>query len=409
VAAAKARQAEEEQQQKENKPEEQVTAPAIKATPLVVSALPTSRVTPTAQPTSPLKRTENGSSVFFTDDPLVVKRPASAVMMHRMHAADSTAAVETPLPAPPQPPPTRLPGTKAIPASLPRVGNGTAEAKTSANLPAVNDDWRASENLPMRRPPSEVYAKGKRKNSVSIFADKQKQKKPFPWAPLGFVAAVALAAAMLIMFALSAPKLVNTPVLQPDKLTFTWKPGTPKPEEQILKLKGGTASSSFTAASSDEEWLSVTPKSDDASNRSWQIKVDPEKVGPTGPNGTSGWIDVTSTEGFKTQEEVIVKVGAADVLPATVKKMPLTAPKEEKSGLVITAPRAAPTSTVKKSATAIPSTDKGTTAAANGVAASAKTVIDHKSPVTASKPAVTPPSATAAKKQPVNDPIDNND
>ena len=51
--------------------------------------------------------------------------------------------------------------------------------------------------------------------------------------------------------------------------------------------------------------------SDEPTNRSWEVTVDPEKVGPTGPNGTSGWIDVVSTEGFKTQEEVILKVTSA--------------------------------------------------------------------------------------------------
>jgi hypothetical protein len=161
----------------------------------------------------------------------------------------------------------------------------------------------------MRRPPSDVYAKGKRRGSSAIFAEKE--KKSFPWAIVGFVLVVGLAVTALIMFAWSAPKMANTPALQPDKLTFTWKAGTPKPQEQILRLKGGQSSASFSASSSDEEWLTVTPVSDEPTNRSWEVTVDPEKVGPTGPNGTSGWIDVVSTEGFKTQEEVILKVTSA--------------------------------------------------------------------------------------------------
>jgi hypothetical protein len=400
VAAAKARQAEEEKLQKETKPEEEATptAPApIKTTPLVVSSPPISRVTPMPQPAASLKRAENGSGAFLTDDPLVVKRPATAVMAQRMNASDSSAAVATPIPAPP-PPPTRLPGTKAIPASVPRAINGTVDAKASASVPAVDDSRRVSENLPMRRPPAEVYAKGKRKYSSAIFADK-KAKKPFPWPVIGFVAAVALAAAALIMFALSAPKLVNTPVLAPDKLAFSWKPGTPKPQEQILRLKGGSASSSFSATSSDEEWLTVTPQSDEPTNRSWQVKVDPEKVGPTGPNGTSGWIDVTSTEGFKTQEEVIVKVGGADVTPAT--------PKAKKQG--VTEPRditpVLPVPVEKKPLIAAPSAEKGT-AVGNSVVSSEKTAA-NKSAATAEKP-VAVPTPTAKKQQPVNDGTDVN-
>lgn len=385
VAAAKARQAEEERQQKESKPAEEETAPPIKATPLVVSALP-SRVVPAPQPTASLKRAENGSGVFLTEDPLVVKRPAAAVMSQRMNAADSSAAVATPVPAPP-PPPTRLPGTKAIPASVPRSLNGTAEVKPPVPSPAVYDSRRLSENLPMRRPPSEVYAKGKRRSSSAIFAEKN-AKKPFPWAVVGFVAAVALAAVAIVLFALQAPKLVNTPVLQPEKMAFSWKPGTPNPDQQVLKLKGGSASSSFTASSSDEEWLTVTPVSDEPTNRSWQIKVDPEKVGPTGPNGTSGWIDVSSTEGFKTSEEVILKV--ADAGPAKAKKTPV--PATVTPAVVPTVP--APTA--KKPA-----------AAANPLADSS-TAAPPKMPTT--KPAATTakPVVTPTKKQPANDGADIN-
>jgi hypothetical protein len=382
VAAAKARQAEEERQQKEDQPEEEAIAPAIKATPLVVSALATTRVTPPPQPTASFKRVENGSSVFLTDDPLVVKRPAEAVMTQRMNAADSTAAVATPIPAPPAP--TRLPGTRAIPPSSARAANGTAETKTATlAIAPLNESRRPSENLPMRRPPSEVYSKGRRRHSGTIFAD-TKQKKSFPWPIVGFVAVVGLAAAALVVFALSAPRLVNTPLLQPDKLTFNWKPGTPKPKEQILRLKNGAAASTFSAASSDDEWLSVKPDSDEPSNRSWQVRIDPEKVGPTGPNGTSGWIDVTSAEGFKTQEEVIVKVDAAEVTPAP-------APKAKKPAVVVpNSTPLAPAAALKKPVAA----DKGT-AAGNGIVTSAKT----------SGSATKPP---AAKKAAANDVIDVN-
>ncbi len=174
----------------------------------------------------------------------------------------------------------------------------------------------------MRRPPSEVYSKGKRRSSSEIFSDKKPRKKSFPWAVVGFVLMIGLAAAALIMWALAAPKLVNTPTLQPDKLTFSWKEGTPKPKEQILRLKGGPASATFTASSSDEQWLTVTPESDEPTNRTWQVRVDPEAVGLTGPKGTSGWIDVVSTEGFKTQEEVILKVTSGDPGSSKPKKTP---------------------------------------------------------------------------------------
>jgi serine/threonine protein kinase len=378
VAAAKARQAEEERQTRENHPEDEQAITPIKSKPLVVSALPTSRVVPAPQPTAALKRAENGSSVFVTDDPLVVKRPATAVMTQRMRSAESAAAVATP---PPAPPPTRLPGTKAIPTSVSRVSNGTAELIVSPTVtPAVNESRRPSENLPMRRPPSEVYAKGKRKNSSGIFSDRE-QKKAFPWAVVGFVFVVCLAAAALITFALSAPKIGNTPTLQPDKLTFSWKSGTPKPAQQVLRLKGGPSSASFSASSSDDEWLLVTPVSDEPSNRSWEVKVDPEKVGPTGPNGTSGWIDVVSTEGFKTQEEVIVKVLAAPASGKTTK--------------------AAPASTAPNTPAVVPAVPALKKPAAASPQATAKPLV-NSNPAATTKPGTATNTKSPATKKPVS-------
>ena len=395
VAAAKARQAEEERIHKDNNTEEEKSvAPAIKATPLVVSAIPTSRVVPTPQPTSTsLKRAENGSSVFVTEDPLVVKRPATAVMTQRMKSADSTAAVATPPPAPP----TRLPGTKAIPASVSRAANpsNTEVVAPPALNPPFDETRRPSENLPMRRPPSEVYSKGRRKGSNSAF-DK-KQKRSSPWPVVAFVALVCIAAAALIAFALSAPKIANTPTLQPDQITFTWKPGTPKPQEQLLRLKGGPNSASFSASSSDDEWLTVTPVSDEPSNRTWEVKVDPEKVAPTGPNGASGWIDVVSTEGFKTQEEVILKVAPAEAGSTHVKK---AAAAPVVPGPATPAPLAAGPNT---------STKKPVAVVAGPPATSTKPPATTTKPTATSTaaPAVKPP-ATAAKKPPVTDGIDIN-
>ena len=386
VAAAKARQAEEERQQKENKPEDEPVAPAIKSTPLVVSALPVSRVAPPPQPTAALKRAENGSSVFLTDDPLVVKRPANAVMTQRMKAADSTAAVATPVPGPPPPPPTRLPGTKAIP-SVSRSLNGAPENRVATIPPVVNEGRRTSENLPMRRPPSEVYSKGKRRSASTLFAEKQK-KKSFPWPVVGFIGVVAIAASCLIYFALQGPKLVNTPLLQPEKLIFNWKPGTDKPKAQLLKLKGGAASASYRAESSEEEWLMVTPDSEDPTNRSWQVKVEPDRVGPTGTNGLSAWIDVTSTEGFKTSEEVIIKVGTADqTLPTTTTKKPtVISPTDEK------APATA-TPAAKKPATASPLADTKKGTAVDSV----------KKPAAATSTATKAPAVKPAVVDPNND------
>ena len=367
-----------------------------------MSASPNPRVTPTPQPIAPLRRAENGSAIFFTDDPLVVKRPAAAVLSQRMNSADSTAAVATPVPAPPPPPPTRLPGAKAIPTSVSRGLNATTTETNppTSNSLTVTDSRRPSENLPMRRPPSEVYAKGRRKNSGVLFADK-KQKKPFPWAVIGFVAAVALAAAMLIMFALSAPKMMNTPALQPEKLTFAWKTGTPKPQEQILRLRGGPSSASYTASSSDDEWLIVTPQSDETTNRTWQVKVDPEKIGTTGPNGTSGWIDVVSTEGFKTQEEVVVKVAVSDVVPSKVKKTPATAVTPP-SPTIVTPPAARKLGAAAPAVTSLIEKDGKAGATSAGTPAALV-----KTTATATKTAVRPclplkGPAAASKKPPVN-------
>ncbi len=411
VAAAKARQADEERQQRNGRPQEQEPlALPVKATPLVVSPVPVPRPVPAAQAAASLKRAENGSGVFLTDDPLVVKRPAAAVMTQRMNSGDSTAAVATP---PPAPPPTRLPGTKAIPASVPRGGNGTAESLAPPAAPGFPDTRRPSENLPMRRPPSEVYAKGKRKSSSALFVEK-KQKKSFPWAVVGFIFVVGLAAAALIMFALSAPKLVNTPTLQPDKLVFSWKAGTPKPEDETLRLKGGPNSASFSASSSDDEWLVVTPVSEEPTNRSWQVKVDPEKIGPTGPNGTSGWIDVVSTEGFKTQEEVIVKVFPADPAPVKTTKpatpAPLTTP--------LTTPAIGSATSAKKAAVVVgnPSAPGVQKPAGKPVAvippaakpAVATTSTKPAATVPAPASTATKPRTPAPKKPPVNDSIDIN-
>jgi hypothetical protein len=304
VAAAKARQAEEEKQQAERELEE-VSAPVVRASPLVVSALATTRLVP--PPTASFKRPENGSGVFVTEDPLVVKRPAAVVMTQRMNAAEATAAV-----APPPPPPTRLPGTKAIPVSTPRGGNGTAEMKTA--LPTPGQEKKApTENLPMRRPPSEVYAKGKRRRSSALSsAERSKRSKPFPWAFVIFGLVLAAVAGALIIFSWSAPKYASAPTLRPEKMTFLWKPISAYPAEQLLTLKGGPANASYMATS-DEDWLVVTPEGDEANNRTWQVKVEPDKLGTTaGPSTNTGWVDVTSAEGFKTQAEVTLKIGTAE-------------------------------------------------------------------------------------------------
>jgi serine/threonine protein kinase len=338
VAAAKARQAEEEQEERERKEAEgeaAPSAPAIKATPLVVKAAPTARVAAPPPTTATMTRTENGSAVFVTDDPLVVKRPASSVLAQRIQAMESLATPANPVPAHP---PTRLPGTKAIPPRVPRNAGAATESKVATpNEVPVESRPTTSENLPMRRPPSEVYAKGRRRRSSSnIFTEKQKTKKPFPWAVVGFVVAVTMAAAALVLFTLSAPKYATTMTLLPEKTVFSWKPVTAFPPEQLLTLKGGTAGSSFTASSNDD-WLIVTPETEEANNRSWQIKVEPDKLGATTPGTTTGWIDVTSAEGFKTQAEVSLKIAAADAAPAAPaakvqKTAPAPTPKAEKAG-----------------------------------------------------------------------------
>ncbi len=347
VAAAKARQAEEEKQQKEKQPErEEASTPAVRATPLAVSALPTTRVAPPPPPTGSFRRPENGSGIFVTEDPLVVKRPAAAVMTQRMNA-ESTAAVATPTPAPP--PPTRLPGTRAIPPSVQRSSNGTAETKTPTPAAPQTDRRPAADNLPMRRPPSEVYAKGKRrKSSSSLFAEK-KPGKAFPWALVIFGLALASVAGALFFFSWSAPKYASAPALLPEKMIFSWKPVTAFPPEQLLTLKGGPANATYTATS-DEDWLVVTPEAYEGNNRTWQIKVEPDKLATTGPSTNTGWIDVTSGEGFKTQAEVTLKVGAMEATPPTKsKKTPATTPKADQTPSAVTtvaAPTTKPLATV---------------------------------------------------------------
>ncbi len=357
VAAAKARQAEEEKQQREKGPErEEVSAPAIKATPLVVSALPTTRVAPPPPPTGSFRRPDNGSGIFVTEDPLVVKRPAAAVMTQRMNASESTAAVATP---PSAPPPTRLPGTRAIPPSVQRIANGTSETKAPAPSAPQMERKAPSDNLPMRRPPSEMYAKGKRrKSSSSLFAEK-KQGKSFPWALVIFGLALASVAGALIFFSWSAPKYASAPTLLPEKMLFTWKPVTAFPPEQLLTLKGGPVNASYIAAS-DEDWLVVTPETDEANNRTWQIKVEPDKLAAAGPGTNTGWIDVTSAEGFKTQAEVTLKIGVAEVAPPGKTKK---SPKADQSPSAVTS--AAPPATKPLA----------TVTTANSATDSAKTVV----------------------------------
>jgi len=374
VAAAKARQAEEEEQEKEKQPErEEVSAPVIKATPLVVSALPTTRLAPPPPPTGSFRRPENGSGLFVTEDPLVVKRPAAAVMTQRMNAAESTAAVATPTPAPP--PPTRLPGTRAIPPSTQRIANGTAETKAPAPLPPQVDRRAPSENLPMRRPPSEVYAKGKRRKSSSLFAE-TKPGKPFPWALVIFGMALASVAGALIFFSWSAPKYASAPALLPEKMVFAWKPLTAFPPDQLLTLKGGPVNASYIAAS-DEDWLVVTPEGDEAGNRTWQIKVEPDKVGTNGPSTNTGWIDVTSAEGFKTQAEVTLKIGAMEAAPSVKSKNTPSTPKANQTPASVTSVTPATTKPL------------ATVTMGNSAADSAKTVV--------AKPAAKKPETSTKK------------
>jgi len=379
VAAAKARQAEEEKQHKQ-KAAEEPSAPAIKATPLVVTALPT-RV-PAPPPTGTFKRPENGSGLFVTEDPLVVKRPADAVMTQRMRAAEASAAgAEAPVrPAtPPPPPPTRLPGTKAIPASLPRHANGTADAKGPASPTAPPDRRETSENLPMRRPPSEVYAKGgkRRRPSNTLFAEKQKSKS-FPWLFVGVGLALAGLTVALFVFSWSSPMHASAPSLQPEKMSFVWKPMTAFPPEQLLTLRGGAGNATYMA-SSEEDWLVITPEVDDSNNRTWQVKVEPDKLGQMVPGVNTGWVDVTSADGIKTTAEVTLKISPGETTAPPVTKgktPPVTTPKSEQ-----------PTPGV----TTLPPASKKP-AAASSVADSAKTV--------APKPEVKKPEPV---KKPTND------
>jgi hypothetical protein len=142
-------------------------------------------------------------------------------------------------------------------------------------------------------------------------------------------------------------------------MIFAWKPVTAFPAEQLLTLKGGPVNASYTAAS-DEDWLVVTPETDESNNRTWQVKVEPDKLATMGPGTNTGWIDVTSAEGFKTQAEVTLKVGVAEVAPPGKSKK---APKAEQSPSAVTSatpPAAKPLATVTT---------------ANSAADSAKTVV----------------------------------
>jgi hypothetical protein len=260
----------------------------------------------------------------------------------------------------------------------------------------------------MRRPPSEVYSKGKRRRSSNtLFTEKPKPNKPFPWAVIGFVVLVVASAVALFLFSLSAPKYVNTPSLLPEKMSFTWKPGLPAPAEQLLTLKGGAASSSFTATS-DEDWLVITPEIDEANNRNWKVKVDPEKLGSTIPTVTTGWIDVSSTEGFKTQAEITLRVGAGEIEPAVGikgKKTPAAALKEEKPAIATVAPT--PVAAAKKASGVTP--DNASTTTITTVVDPGKTVTPKPS-ATATKFPATPTPATKKPetKKPANDGIDIN-
>ena len=132
----------------------------------------------------------------------------------------------------------------------------------------------------------------------------------------------------------SAPKYVSSPSLLPEKMAFAWKADAPLPGAQLLSLKGGAqnahgrerASRTHTHThththtththKSRSDWLIVTPELDEANNRNWQVKVEPDKLGTTLPNTYTGWIEVSSGEGFKTQAEVTLKIGAAESSPA---------------------------------------------------------------------------------------------
>jgi hypothetical protein len=327
VAAAKARQAEEEKLHKAQVAEE-VSAPSMRATPLVVTTLPTKVAAP--PPTGTFKRPENGAGFFVTEDPLVVKRPADAVMMQRMSAGEATATVaEAPARPAPPPPPTRLPGTKAIPASLPRHTNGTGESRIGLPPIAPPDRQQTSENLPMRRPPSEVYAKGgkRRRPSNTLFTEDRKSRS-FPWLFVGVGLALAGLTVALFVFSWSSPMRPSAPALLPEKMSFVWKPMTAFPPEQLLTLRGGAANASYMA-SSEEDWLVVTPEIDDSNNRTWQVKVEPDKLGQMVPGVNTGWVDVTSADGIKTTAEVTLKITPGETTAPPVIKGKKTQPKAE--------------------------------------------------------------------------------
>jgi hypothetical protein len=189
--------------------------------------------------------------------------------------------------------------------------------------------------------------------------------------------ALASIAGALIFFSWSAPKYASAPALLPEKMIFAWKPVTAFPPEQLLTLKGGPVNASYTAAS-DEDWLVVTPETDESNNRTWQVKVEPDKLGTTGPGTNTGWIDVTSAEGFKTQAEVTLKVGVAEVAPPGKSKK---SPKADETPSAVTS-------------TAPPATKPlATVTTANSTTDSAKTVV--------SKPAAKK-ADTSTKKTPTD-------
>jgi serine/threonine protein kinase len=388
VAAAKARQAEEEKLHQAQVAEE-VSAPAIRAAPLVVTTLQAK--IPAPAPTGTFKRPENGAGLFVTEDPLVVKRPADAVMLQRMSEREASAAVaEAPVRPAPPPPPTRLPGTKAIPASLPRHTNGTAESRVATPPSAPPDRYQTSENLPMRRPPSEVYAKGgkRRRSSNTLFTENQRGRS-FPWLFVGVGLALAGLTVALFVFSWSSPMRPSAPSLLPEKLSFVWKPMTAFPPEQLLTLKGGAGNASYMA-SSEEDWLVITPEVEDSNNRTWQVKVEPDKLGQMVPGVNTGWVDVTSADGIKTTAEVTLKIIPGETTAPPVikgnKKTQVPTPKAEQPTPTITT---LPPATKKPEA----AKDQPVPAAATGsVTDSAKTV--------GPKPAVKKPETP---KKPTND------
>jgi hypothetical protein len=171
----------------------------------------------------------------------------------------------------------------------------------------------------MRRPPTEVYAKGRRRSSNSLFADNAKQSKSFPWAVVGVLFALATVAVALVLFSWSSPMRASAPVLTPEKMLFVWKPMTAFPPDQLLTLKAGAANAAYIA-SSDEDWLVITPAGDESNNRQWHVKVEPDKLGQMVPGVNTGWVDVTSAEGIKTTAEVTLKIGPGEAAPPVVKR-----------------------------------------------------------------------------------------